>query len=156
MSQSSARERWLVPIRFSKHSHLALEFALSHSLTRTGGAEIYLFYCYEKRWSDFRQLTEQNERTLELMADLMNQAITALAEKGEHHSVDVVQRRFGSGDPARAILSMAGAISADMVIMGKPRSFRLVNMLRSMPCSTVLICEKDIAFVTPETERSIF
>jgi len=139
------KKKILVPISFDRESEMALDFALMYS--QNSNAEIYLFHVTQTKGSDYRELDRLNEETMARMKETFLKAIQRAQEHGIKHLVDNVHRRVAHGKPWDEILRMAGGISADLVIMGSPESRSFIKMLGKMPCSTVLVREKDVDFV---------
>jgi len=135
----------LVPINFSRKSEMALDFALIYS--QHFKADVYLFHVFEAKTNDFRRVDRLNEEYMERMKQVAVAAIQRMANAGVTHTVEEVHRRISQGKPATEILKMAGGISADMVIMGAPNSSDFKKFFTKVPCSVVLVKEKDPTFV---------
>lgn len=142
---SGAKLKILVPINFSKKSEMALDFALLYS--QHFKADIYLFHVFQEKGNDFRRIDRLNEEYMERMKQVVIMAIGRMAARGVTHTVEQVHRRIAQGKPAAEILRMTGGISADMVIMGAPDSNDFKKFFATVPCSVVLVKEKDPAFV---------
>ena len=141
----AAKLKILVPISFSKKSEMALDFALLYS--QHFKADIYLFHVFGDKKADFRRLDRLNEEYLERMKQVVTLAIQRMAAAGVSHTVEEVHRRIAQGKPSPELLKMAAGISADMVIMGAPESTDFAKFLSRVPCSVVLVKEKDPTFV---------
>jgi nucleotide-binding universal stress UspA family protein len=135
----------LVPISFSKKSEMALDFALAYS--QTTNAVIYLFHVIEESTSDYRKLDRLNEEFMERMKHTCMQGIERAHAKGVTHKVEDVHRRIANGKPWQEILRMAGGIGADMIIMGSPSGNAFKKLQAQVPCTIVLVKEKDPEFV---------
>lgn len=135
----------LVPISFTQKSELALDFALGYS--QKTHADVYLFHVFEDSTNDYRRLDRLNEEYMERMKQVVMMAIERQHAKGVSHAVEDVHRRISQGKPWVEILKMAGGISADMVIMGKPGSGQFKKLFARVPCTLVLVREKDPEFV---------
>jgi nucleotide-binding universal stress UspA family protein len=135
----------LVPVNFSKKSEMALDFALLYSQHFT--ADVYLFHVFEDKTDDFRRLDRLNEEYMERMKQVVNIAIQRMQAQGVTHTVEGVHRRISQGRPSIEILKMAGGISADMVVMGAPESSDFKKFFTKVPCTVVLVKEKDPTFV---------
>lgn len=140
-----AKGKVLVPINFTKKSELALDFALKFS----GGinANIYLFHVFEDSTSDYRRLDRINEEYMERMKQVVMLAIQRLHAQGVQHSVEDIHRRISHGKPWVEILKMAGGISADIIIMGAADTNQFKKLYLKVPCSLVMVKEKDPEFV---------
>ena len=144
-ASKTGKLKLLVPINFSKKSEMALDFALVYS--EHFKADIYLFHVFEDRTDDFRRLDRLNEEYMERMKQVVNIAIQRMAAQGVTHTVEEVHRRISQGKPAIEILKMAGGISADMVVMGAPESSDFKKFFTKVPCTVVLVKDKDPTFV---------
>jgi nucleotide-binding universal stress UspA family protein len=140
-----AKLKILVPINFSKKSEMALDFALLYS--QHFNADIYMFHVFEDRTDDFRRLDRLNEEYMERMKQVGIMALQRMAAQGVTHTVEEVHRRISQGKPSLEILKMAGGISADMLVMGAPDSGDFKKLFAKVPCSIVLVKEKDPTFV---------
>lgn len=149
MDQSDAPKKFklLVPTNFSHKSEMALQFALTYSHKRSGGAEIFLFHSYDQKNVDYRQLDKINEDVIERMKTAVLESIQVLEGRGEGHGVDTVHRRLSYGKAPAEILKMAAGIGADMIIMGHPSSSNFRRLIEKAPCSLLLVKEKDPTFV---------
>jgi nucleotide-binding universal stress UspA family protein len=143
--QGQDKLKLLVPISFTQKSELALDFALGYS--QRIHADVYLFHVFEDSTSDYRRLDRLNEEYMERMKQVVMMAIERQAAKGISHAVEGVHRRISQGKPWIEILKMAGGISADMIIMGKPNSNQFKKLFAKVPCTLVLVREKDPEFV---------
>jgi len=141
----SGKLKILVPINFSKKSEMALDFALLYS--QHFKADVYLFHVFEDKTGDFRRLDRLNVEYMERIKQVVIMAIQRMAAQGVTHTVEEVHRRISQGKPALEILKMAGGISADMVVMGAPDSSDFKKFFAKVPCSVVLVKEKDPTFV---------
>ena len=139
--------RMLVPTSFSPKSQMALEFAMRFSLTQARDSEVFLFHCYRTKLTDYVRLEQVNEACTERMGLMVQQAVTTLAAEGMHHTVDAVHRRLAYGRVAGEILRMAGGMSADMLIMGRPQGLGLKWLTTQVPCHLVLVRDKDQTFI---------
>lgn len=145
MSSSGSRKKFLVPFNFSRKSEMALDFALRYGAHIE--VDIYMFHVFEGKAGDFRKLDRQNEEYLERMKLTVNQWVERAAQEGINAQAHDVHRRVANGKPGMEILKMAGGINADMIIMGAPTSFGFRRLLTKTPCTTVLVKDKDPAFV---------
>ncbi|MBI5509635.1 MAG: universal stress protein [Deltaproteobacteria bacterium] len=145
MAPRAAKLKILVPINFSRKSEMALDFALLYS--QHFKADVYLFHVFEDKTDDFRRLDRLNEEYMERMKQVAMVAIQRLAAQGATHTVEEVHRRIAQGKPPLEILKMAGGISADMVVMGASSSSDFRKFFAKVPCSVVLVKEKDPTFV---------
>ncbi len=143
------RQKILVPIDFSDNCRYALAFAIDY--VQAHEAEIYLFYVIEdQKRSQFRGAADKLEEDLERMKDLMMSTLDKLAETwGEKPRVGEVHRRIANGKPWEEILRMAGAITADMVIIGASgkKGKNASKVLDHAPCTVCVVREKDMEFV---------
>lgn len=143
--EAGRKLKLLVPFSFTRKSEMALEYALRYS--QTIAADIYLFHVYEEKSSDFRKVDKLNEEYLERMKQIVITTINSLQQEGINKTAEDIFRRIANGRPPVEILKMAGGIGADVVIMGAPdvRAFR--KLIAEIPCTLVLVREKDPAFV---------
>jgi nucleotide-binding universal stress UspA family protein len=135
----------LVPINFARKCEMALDFALIYS--QNFDADVYLFHVFEDSTKNYRRLDRLNEEYMERMKQVVMMAIERQHAKGVTHAVEDVHRRISQGKPWIEILKMAGGISADMVIMGKPTSSQFKKLFAKVPCTLVLVRDKDPEFV---------
>ncbi|MEE8410744.1 MAG: universal stress protein [Myxococcota bacterium] len=142
---ASHKSKLLVPINFTKKSELAMDFSLKFSGSMN--ADIYLFHVFEDSTSDYRRLDRINEEYMERMKQVVMLAIQRLHAKGVAHTVEDVHRRISHGKPWVEILKMAGGISADMIVMGAPTTNQFKKLFLKVPCSLVIVKEKDPEFV---------
>jgi nucleotide-binding universal stress UspA family protein len=145
MATRKQKQKFLVPFNFSRKSEMALDFALRYSAHID--VDIYLFHVFEGRGVDFRKLDRQNEEYLERMKLTVTTWVEQVAKEGIQAQAHDVHRRVANGKPAMEILKMAAGINADMIIMGAPSSFGFRRLLVKTPCTTVLVKDKDPAFV---------
>lgn len=139
--RESETQKLLVPLSFSKKSELALHFALTH--TRGMKAVIYLFHVLETTTSNFRRLDSLNEELVERMKNTLLQAIESLRKNGIECDVEQVHRRISHGKAAPEIFQMANGIDADMIIMGAPTSRAFRRFVTKVPCTVVLMKDKN-------------
>jgi nucleotide-binding universal stress UspA family protein len=139
------KQKFLVPFNFSRKSEMALDFALRYSAHID--VDIYMFHVFEGKGDDFRKLDRQNEEYLERMKLTVTQWAERVAAEGIRAQAHDVHRRVANGKPGNEILKMAAGIGADMIIMGAPTSFGFRRLLAKTPCTTVLVKDKDAAFV---------
>ncbi len=143
------RQKILVPIDFSDNCRHALAFAIDY--VQSHEAEIYLFYVIEEqKRSHFRGAADKLEEDLERMKDVMMSTLDRLADSwGEKPRVGEVHRRIANGKPWEEILRMAGAITADMIIMGASgkKGKNAVKVLEESPCTVCVVRDKDLEFV---------
>jgi nucleotide-binding universal stress UspA family protein len=142
---AESRKKFLVPFNFSRKSEMALDFALRYGAHID--VDIYLFHVFEGKGADFRKLDRQNEEYLERMKLTVTQWTERVAAEGIQAQAHDVHRRVANGKPGNEILKMAAGINADMIIMGAPSSFGFRRLLAKTPCTTVLVKDKDAAFV---------
>ncbi len=133
----------VVPTNFSKKSELALDFALDYS--QKVPADIYLFFVFEEKRKDFRELDRLNVESMERMKHSVIRAVERLNQRGGGHSVEDVFRRISHGKPAVELMEIVGGIQADMVVMGAPTDKQFREFVMNAPCTTVLVREKDSA-----------
>ena len=131
----------LVPVNFSKKSEMALDFALNYS--QGVSTEIYVFHVFEDATKNFRRLDKLNEEYMERMKQTVINSINRFHAKGKHHSVEDVHRRMAHGRAMNEILKMAEAIGADTIIMGAPTQGQFRKLATQVPCSLVLLKNKD-------------
>ena len=144
-TETKTKLKIVVPTNFSKKSELALDFALMYS--RFADADVYVFHAVEEKITDYRELDRLNVEHMERMKRAGLQAIERLNQRGIDHSVDEVYRRTSHGKDALEILRIAGGISADMIVMGKPSNKHFKELVEKAPCTLVLTRERDPEFV---------
>lgn len=139
------KQKFLVPFNFSRKSEMALDFALRYGAHID--CEIYLFHVFEGKASDFRKLDRQNEEYMERMKLTVTQWAEKIAKEGISSDSHDVHRRVANGKVGQEILKMAAGINADLIIMGAPSSFSIRRTTAKTPCTTILVKDKDAAFV---------
>lgn len=147
-AEAAKKIKLLVPTNFSHKSEMALRFALNYSYRRGGGAEVFLFHSYDQKNVDYRQLDRINADVIERMKTAVLEAIKAMEDVGEGHSVDTVHRRLSYGKAPAEILKMAAGMGADMILMGHPSSSNFRRLIEKSPCTLLLLKDKDPTFVT--------
>jgi nucleotide-binding universal stress UspA family protein len=139
------KQKFLVPFNFSRKSELALDWALRYGAHID--CEVFLFHVFEGKASDFRKLDRQNEEYMERMKLTVTSWIERAKAEGINTESHDIHRRVANGKPGLEILKMAANVNADMIIMGAPGSFGFRRLLAKTPCTTVLVKDKDPAFV---------
>ena len=142
------RQKVLVPIDFSDNCRHALAFAIDY--VQSHEAEIYLFYVIEdNKRGQFKGAAEKLEEDLERMKDLMMTTLDKVAKNwGEKPRIGEVHRRIANGKPWQEILRMAGAITADMIIIGaSTKGKNAPRVMENAPCTVCIVREKDMEYV---------
>jgi nucleotide-binding universal stress UspA family protein len=142
MSDLPQKLKLLVPCNFSKKSEMALDFALSYSIGKN--TEIFLFHVFEDSTSNFRKLDALNEEYMERMKQMVINAFNRLSARGVQHTVEQVHRRMAHGKAFNEIITMADAVRADMIVMGAPTQSQFKKLATKVPCSLVLLRNKDV------------
>ena len=141
-----SNQKVLVPVDFTPESDIALDMALSYCYAVK--ADLYVFHVIENPPKSFLDIDKLNAELLEKMKSLVVSAVDRAAKDGRSHVVEDVYRRIDSGKAWHSILSMAGNLNADMIVMGHhPKGSTWKKVLEKAPCTVVLAREKDIDFV---------
>lgn len=138
------RQKILVPIDFSDNCRHALAFAIDH--VQSHEAEIYLFYVIEdNKRGQFKGAAEKLEEDLERMKDLMMTTLDKMAKTwGEKPRIGEVHRRIANGKPWQEILRMAGAITADIIVIGaSTKGKNALKVAEHAPCTVSIVREVD-------------
>lgn len=144
------RQKILVPIDFSDNCRHALAFAIDH--VQSHEAEIYLFYVIEdNKRGQFKGAAEKLEEDLERMKDLMMTTLEKMAKVwGEKPRIGEVHRRIANGKPWQEILRMAGAITADAIVIGASNKGKnALKVAEHAPCTVCIVREVDKEYTFP-------